>query len=465
METSGKTAGNAHIPPRAGLLNRIGLHRPELRAWAMYDWAASSVQTTIMVAVFPIYFITVAGTNVDKSIANQHLATANAISVAIVALLSPVLGAIADYSGRRKQLLAVFLVIGVFSTAGMFFIDQGDLRLAELLYVLAMSSVAGSYVFYESLLPHIASEGEMDRVSTAGYAIGYTGGGVLLALNLAWIQKPEWFGLPSGPGLTPDEATLPVRLAFLSVAVWWLAFSIPLFRGVREPARMLERDETARGGVVRHAFVRLGETFHELRGYRHAFLMLLAFLFYNDGISTIQKMAASYAKELEIADSVIISAILIVQFLGIPFSFLFGMLAGRIGTKRAIFLGLLVYTGISILGYRMATAAHFYLLAALVGMVQGGTQALSRSLFANMIPRHKSGEFFGFFSVFNKFAGIFGPLLFALVIGRTGSSRHGILSIIAFFALGGILLAFVNVRVGEQAAREAERRLVTDAGG
>jgi UMF1 family MFS transporter len=462
METTGKPAEKADVPSRLGLLNRIGLHRPELRAWAMYDWAASSVQTTIMVAVFPIYFITVAGTNVDKSIANQHLATANAISVAIVALLSPVLGAIADYSGRRKQLLAVFLVIGVFSTAGMFFIDQGDLRLAELLYVLAMSSVAGSYVFYESLLPHIASEGEMDRVSTAGYAIGYMGGGVLLALNLAWIQKPQWFGLPAGDGLTPEEATLPVRLAFLSVAVWWLVFSIPLFRGVREPPRLLEVDETPRGSVVTHAFVRLGETFHELRGYRHAFLMLIAFLFYNDGISTIQKMAAAYATELNIPQNAVISAILIVQFLGIPFSFLFGAIAGRIGAKRAIFAGLLVYTGISILGYHMSTAAHFYLLAALVGMVQGGTQALSRSLFANMIPRHKSGEFFGFFSVFNKFAGIFGPLLFASVIGTTGSSRQAILSVIAFFALGGILLAFVNVRIGEQAAREAERRLVAD---
>jgi UMF1 family MFS transporter len=452
------------VPPagRPGLLNQLGLHRRELRAWAMYDWAASAVQTTIMVAVFPIYFIRVAGANVPAEVANQHLATANAISVAIVALLSPVLGAIADYSGRKKQLLGVFLVIGVVSTGLMFYIGTGDLRLAETLYVLSMSSVAATYVFYESLLPHIASETEMDRVSTAGYAIGYTGGGVLLALNLAWIQKPEWFGLPSGAGLTPDEATLPARLAFLSVAVWWLVFSIPLFRGVREPQRVLEVDEVPRGSVVRHAFVRLGETFHELRGYRHAFLMLIAFLFYNDGISTIQKMAAAYATELNIPQDAVITAILIVQFLGIPFSFLFGMLAGRIGAKRAIFGGLVVYTGISILGYHMSTAAHFYMLAALVGMVQGGTQALSRSLFANMIPRHKSGEFFGFFSVFNKFAGIFGPLLFASVIGTTGSSRQAILSVIAFFALGGILLAFVNVRVGEQAARDAERRLVAD---
>ena len=460
METTAVTSTGGRSPGKPGLLDRVGLHRRELRAWAMYDWAASSVQTTIMVAVFPIYFIRVAAANVAPEVANQHLATANAISVAIVALLSPVLGAIADYSGRKKRLLAVFLVIGVISTAFMFFIGSGDLRLAEFLYVLSMSSVAATYVFYESLLPHIASESEMDRVSTAGYAIGYTGGGILLALNLAWIQKPEWFGLPSGEGLAPDEATLPVRLAFLSVAVWWLVFSIPLFRSVPEPKRLLEIDETPRGSVVRHAFVRLGETFHELRGYRHAFLMLIAFLFYNDGISTIQKMAAAYATELNIPQDAVISAILIVQFLGIPFSFLFGMIAGRIGAKRAIFVGLLVYTGISILGYHMHTATHFYMLAALVGMVQGGTQALSRSLFANMIPRHKSGEFFGFFSVFNKFAGIFGPLLFASVIGTTGSSRQAILSVIAFFALGGILLSFVNVRDGEHAAREAEAKVV-----
>jgi UMF1 family MFS transporter len=462
MERTANTAAGGEAPTRMTLLNRLGLHRPELRAWAMYDWAASSVQTTIMVAVFPIYFIRVAGANVPSEVANQHLATANAISVAIVALLSPVLGAIADYSGRKKQMLAVFLIIGVIATGFMFVIGSGDLRLAEILYILSMSSVAATYVFYESLLPHIANEGEMDRVSTAGYAIGYLGGGVLLALNLAWIQKPQWFGLPSGEGLAPDEATLPVRLAFLSVAIWWLVFSIPLFRGVREPPRLLELDETPRGSVVRHAFVRLGETFHELRGYRHAFLMLIAFLFYNDGISTIQKMAAAYATELNIPQDAVITAILIVQFLGIPFSFLFGTIAGRIGAKRVIFAGLLIYTGISILGYHMSTATHFYILAALVGMVQGGTQALSRSLFANMIPRHKSGEFFGFFSVFNKFAGIFGPLLFASVIGTTGSSRQAILSVIAFFALGGILLSFVNVRVGEQAAREAERRLVTN---
>jgi UMF1 family MFS transporter len=336
----------------------------------------------------------------------------------------------------------------------MFFIDRGELQTASILFVLSMVGVAGSFVFYEALLPHIARPGEIDRVSTAGYAMGYVGGGILLAFNLAWIQKPAWFGLPAGPGLSETEATLPVRLAFVSVAIWWLIFSVPLFRRVTEPLPRLEPDERRGESAVRMAFVRLAETFRELRGYRQAFLMLLAFLIYNDGIQTIIKMATAYGTEIGIGQSALIGAILLVQFVGIPCSFLFGGLAARIGAKRAIFLGLVVYTVISVLGYFMRTATHFYILAGLVGMVQGGTQALSRSLFARMIPQHKSGEFFGFFSVFEKFAGIFGPLIFAGTIAATGSSRNAILSVIGFFVVGGWILYSVDVEEGQRAASE-----------
>jgi UMF1 family MFS transporter len=325
------------------------------------------------------------------------------------------------------------------------------------LLVVSLIGVAGSFVFYEALLPHIARPDEIDRVSTAGYALGYVGGGILLAFNLAWIQRPDWFGLPSGAGLTPSQATLPVRLAFVSVAIWWVIFSLPLFRRVREPAPRLETDERRGENPIRMAFVRLGETFRELRSYRQAFLMLLAFLIYNDGIQTIIKMATAYGTELDIGQNALIGAILLVQFVGIPCSSLFGMLAGRIGAKRALFLGLLTYTAISVLGYFMKTAAHFYVLAVLVGTVQGGTQALSRSLFASMIPQHKSGEFFGFFSVFEKFAGIFGPLIFAGTIAATGSSRNAILSVILFFAVGGLLLWPLDVHEGQRAARAADQ--------
>jgi UMF1 family MFS transporter len=441
------------------MLERLGLHRRELRAWAMYDFAASGVQTTIQVAVFPLYFIGVAGAEFAEPRANQYLAYANSLSIAIVALISPVLGAIADYSAVKKRMLGTFLGVGVTAAALMFFIERGDIVLAAALFVATNVAVAGSFVFYESLLPHIASEDEVDRVSTAGFALGYFGGGILLALNLAWIQNPGMFGLPV-------DSNLPVRLALASVAIWWLAFSIPLFRRVREPARMLEPDERRGENPVRAAFQRLRETLKELRGYKHAFLMLLAFLIYNDGITTIQKMAAPYGAELGISDNALIGSILIVQFVGVPFSFLFGGIAGRIGTKRAIFAGLAVYAVISVFGFFMQTATHFLILALLVGTVQGGTQGLSRSLFASMIPRHKSGEFFGFFSVFSKFAGIFGPLLFAGMIQLTGSGRYGILSIIAFFFIGGAILLLVDPVEGERAARAADAgiRVAADAG-
>jgi MFS transporter, UMF1 family len=441
-------------------LKSLGLDRPELRAWAMYDWAASAMQTTIMVAVFPIYFVKVAGAGLAEGGATQRLATVNTIALVIIALLSPVLGAVSDFRAAKKRFIAGFQAIGVAAVAGLFLVHTGDIGLASWLFILSLIGVTGSFVFYEALLPHIARPNEIDRISTAGYAMGYVGGGILLALNLAWIQKPAWFGLPAHPGMTEAEATLPARLAFVSVALWWVIFSVPLFRRVPEPPARLEPDERWGENPVRVALERLSETFRELRGYRQAFLMLLAFLIYNDGIQTIIKMATAYGTELGIGQSALIGAILLVQFVGIPCSFFFGMLAGRIGAKRSLFLGLLVYTIISILGYFMKTAAHFYILAALVGLVQGGTQALSRSLFASMIPHHKSGEFFGFWSVFEKFAGIFGPLIFAGTIAATGSSRNAILSVIAFFAVGAAILVFVDLEEGKRAAQAADAAVV-----
>jgi UMF1 family MFS transporter len=444
----------------AGLLARLGLHTREQRAWAMYDWAISGMQTVILASVFQIYFAKVAAAGLEGSRATQAWSAANFAGAVLVAVLAPVLGAIADYSAAKKRFTAVFMCVGVLGCFGMFFIQRGDLTLAVLTYVLSLVGSTASLTFYESLLPHIAREKEVDRVSSGGYAHGYLGGGLLLVINLAWIQKPEWFGLPHGEGVSPGAATLPSRLAFVSVGIWWLAFSLPLFLRVREPARVREPDEPTGLGAVRAAFVRLGETLREMRRYRNAFLMLLAFMIYNDGIQTIIKTAAVYGAELGIPQGALIGAILLVQFVGVPFAFMFGALAGRIGPKRAIFLGLLVYTCISVVGYFMRTATHFLLLALLVGMVQGGTQALSRSLFASMVPPHKSGEFFGFYSVFEKFANIFGPLLFFVTIEFTGSSRYAILSVILFFAVGAVLLNMVNVDEGRRTAQEAEAGVV-----
>jgi UMF1 family MFS transporter len=417
----------------------------------MYDWANSAMVTTIVTAVFPIYFSAVAGADLGTSEATYRLAISTTLALAIIAVLAPILGAIADQAGIKKRLLAAFLGLGVVAVSLMFFIERGDWLLAAVLFIIANIAVNGSFVFYDAFLPHIANRDEMDRVSTAGYALGYMGGGFLLALNLAWIQHPEWFGLPHGPDLTPSQATLPTRLAFLSVAVWWLIFAIPLFRHVPEPR------PTGTGGIsVGAAFRSLGETFQHLRRFRQAALMLVAFLIYNDGIGTIIRMATIYGTELGIGRGALIASIMIVQFVGIPCAFLFGAFARRVGAKRAIFVGLVVYAVISVFGFYMKTATHFLILALLVGVVQGGTQALSRSLFASMIPRQRSAEFFGFFAVVEKFAGIFGPAIFAQVILVTGSSRSAILSIIGFFIVGGSILHFVDIEEGQQAARAAE---------
>jgi UMF1 family MFS transporter len=260
-------------------------------------------------------------------------------------------------------------------------------------------------------------------------------------VNLAWILSPETFGL--------SGTVAAVKLSFASVAVWWLVFSMPLLWRVPEPPRVLEQDESGRESALRAALTRVAASYRELRGYPQAFLMLVAFLLYSDGIQTIIRMSAIYGAEIGIDTNARIAAFVLVQFVGIPCTFLFGAIAGRIGAKAALSIGLGTYVGICLLAYFMSTALHFFVLAILVGMVQGGCQALSRSLFARMIPRHKSSQYFGFFSVSEKFAGIAGPALFAGSITAFGSSRAAILSVILFFVAGWLVLARVDIAAGE----------------
>ena len=433
------------------LLDRLGLGRRDLRAWAMYDWANSAFQTTIIAAVFPIYYRKVAAAGQTEAIAMSRYAWATTIAILIVAIVAPILGAVADYTAIKKRLLGVFLAIGVAATAGMFWIQEGDWQLALTLFIVGNVGVAGSIVFYESLLPHLVGPEELDRVSAAGYAIGYLGGGTLLAINLLMIQKPSMFGIP--------DAGTGTRLALASVAVWWLLFSIPLFRSVREPSVRIETDERPGASALLTGARRLWETFHALRRYRDAFVFLMAFLLYNDGIQTMIRMAAIYGSTIGLPESAMIAALLLTQFIGVPCAFIFGAVAQRIGARTAVFGGLAVYVMIAGLGYFMSTAAHFYALAMAVGAVQGGTQAMSRSLFASMIPRHKSSEFFAFFSVFERYAGVLGPAIFAFVVERSGSGRSAILAVAGFFVIGAAILAFVNPENGRRAARRAEAEL------
>jgi len=412
--------------------------------------------TVIVTTVFPIYYSSVAAAGMAPATATFRFGLTTTIGLLLIAICAPILGAIGDLAGIRKRMLAVFLFIGLGATACMCLIQRGDWLLASGLFVLANIGANGSFVFYDSLLPHVAREDEIDRLSTSGYALGYVGGGILLAFVLALIERPSWFGLPSGEGLSAGQSTLPARLGFVAVAVWWLLFSIPLFRHVREPAGGAGGASRSPWEAIRDGLRRMRLTFREMRRFRQAGLMLLAFLIYNDGIGTIVRMAAIYGAEIGIGRTELIGSILLAQFVGIPCSILFGLCAARVGARPMILAGLSVYGLISILGYFMTSSLHFFLLAVLVGLVQGGTQALSRSLFASMTPVERSAEFFGFFAVVEKFAGIFGPAFFSLAIALGGSSRGGILSIILFFIVGGAIFSLVDVREGRRAARGPE---------
>ncbi len=438
------------------LSERLGLHRPELRAWAMYEWAITGMWAVIVTTVFPIYYQNVAAADLPNAVATRNFALATTLGIVLVAVAAPLLGAITDRAAIKKPLLAAFLGLGVAGAGLLVLVREGNWVLGLVFFILVNIGANGSVVFYDALLPHIARPHEVDRVSTGAFAIGYIGAGLLLSFCLVLIQRPDWFGVPEG--------TLPARLSFLAVAVWWAGFSIPLFRRVPEAPVSLAPGEVAERGVVRFALRRIAATARNLGRFRHALLFLIAYLIYGDGIGTIIRMATVYGAELGIEQGHMIGAVVMVQFVGVPFSFLAGMLAGRIGTRPAILLGLAVYTGIAILGYFMTTAAHFWILAFLVGMVQGGTQALSRSLYASLIPAYKSGELFGFYGVMDKFAGMVGPAVIALVIGLTGSSRLGILSIVLFFVVGAVLLALVDVEEGRRIAREAQARARPAAG-
>ena len=424
------------------LCAKLGLETKQQRAWALYDWANSAFMTTVVAAVFPIYFKQVVAADLDPATAQGRYAAATAIGLAAIAITAPLLGRVADRFGLRKVLLFGFTLLGALATGALFWADAGDVNLALIAFVLANLGAGAAVVFYDSLLPHVATTDQMDRVSTGGFALGYLGGGLLLALHLDWISNPERYGLGGGEHLA-------IRAALLSVGVWWLLFTIPLMRRVAEPPKVAAVAGASLGSIR--------ETLAEIRRFPEAFKMLVAFLIYNDGILTIIRMAALFGASMGLEDSVMIQALLLVQFIGLPAAFLFGALAKKIGSKRAVIGALAVYCFVTILASEMSTSFHFYALATLVGCVQGGSQALSRSLFGSLIPRKKSAEFFGFFAVGEKFAGVLGPGLYAIIVFSTGDDRTAIRWIAAFFVVGAMLLSRVDVEAGRKVARAADK--------
>jgi UMF1 family MFS transporter len=425
-------------------------YRKIINSWCMYDWANSAFATTIMAAMFPPFYRSMA-TTAGLSEANATAAWAYTTSIALllVAILAPVLGAISDHTGGKKWYVAFFAGLGIIGTGLFVLLGDDTYLLGSVLFMVGNVGFAGANLFYESLLPHIAKKGDIDQVSTRGYALGYLGGGILLVINVLWYQKPDLFFMP--------DVGFALRASFFSVAVWWALFSIPLFRHVPEPPVVRTEGESV--NVIRAGFGRLSHTFRKIRRYKQLLLFLVAFWIYNDGIGTIIKMATAYGDEIGIGLTDMTIALIITQFAGIPFSFAFGWLARRLGTKRSILLALGVYVLISIAGFFMQTALHFYILAFMVALVQGGSQALSRSLYGTMVPKSQSAEFFGFFSTSSKFAGILGPLIFGLVSQLAGASRLSILSVVAFFVIGGLLLTRVDEEEGRRVAREEDAEM------
>jgi UMF1 family MFS transporter len=418
-----------------------------INAWAMYDWANSAFAVIILTAIFPVYYRSLA-TNAGRSPedATAYWAYTTSASLLLVALIGPVLGAMADIAGGRKRFLGLALVLGVLGSIGLAFLGKDTFLLGSLIFAIGNFGFAGGNIFYEALLPHVARPNDMDRVSALGYALGYLGGGLLLIITVLWILWPHWFWMPS--------REFALRASFVSVAVWWFVFALPLFRNVAEPSTREHASISL--SIVINGFQRLARTLRQIRRYRQLALFLLAFWIYNDGISTIIKIATAYGDEIGVDHNQMLIALVLTQLVGFPSTLGYGALARSLGTKRSIFLGLAVYMLISIAGFFMKSALHFYLLAIVVGLVQGGTQALSRSLFATMVPKTQSTEFFGFFSTGEKLAGVIGPAIFGLVGQLTGSSRWGIISVTCLFVAGAALLWRVDEHEGRNVAEVAE---------
>ena len=410
-------------------------------AWAFYDWANSAFATTVMAGFFPLFFKQYWNAGVTDTVSTFRLGMANSIASLIVVLGAPLLGAIADHMDKRKGFLLLFSALGVVMTGALYFVAAGDWQLAALCYVLAVLGFSGGNLFYDALLVFVARPTQLDRVSALGFALGYLGGGVLFAVNVLMVLHPDWFGLA--------DKSAAVRVSFLTVAVWWAVFSIPILVSVHE-ARTPQ--PTRLGAALRQGFSQLRHTLREIGRLPQTFLFLLAYWLYIDGVDTIIRMAVDYGLSLGFPSNSLIIALLITQFVGFPAAIAFGRLGERIGARTGILIALAVYVAVTTWGAFMNQVWEFYVLAVVIGLVQGGVQSLSRSLYARLIPAGRSAEFFGFYNMLGKFAAVLGPILMGWVGVMTGSPRLGILSVLVLFVFGALLLLKVDLARGQQDA-------------
>jgi len=398
-------------------------------AWALYDWANSAFATTVMAGFFPVFFQKFWSIGVDPNATTARLGYANAAAGFALAVLAPMLGAIADRGGRRKPFLFGWTLLGVAATGALYFVGKGQWGTASLFFVLGSMGFNGGIVFNDSLMLDVAKPGEYDRVSAFGYSLGYLGGGLLFLVNVLMYSKPAWFGLRDGAQA--------VQASFLTVAVWWFVFTLPLMRIVDEQHKgphlpMME--------AIRVGFRELANTFSHIRQYRSLAWFLVAYWFYIDGVNTIIKMAVNYGTTLGLDTAALLTALLVTQFVGFPAALLFGWLGNRIGARRGILIGIAVYGAITVYAYFLDSVAEFFALAVSVGLVQGGVQSLSRSLYGRLVPEGKNAEFFGFYNMMGKFAAFLGPLLMAITAEVTTNTRAPIVSLVVLFVIGGVML-------------------------
>ncbi|WP_314589633.1 MFS transporter [Paenibacillus terrigena] len=413
------------------------MNRKIVRSWMMYDWANSAFATTMMAAVLPIYYLTVAASNLPEHLATSYWGFTQTIAMIIVAVISPILGAIADSSRSKVRFLRVFAYMGVLACLLMAFTGNGTYLFVSACYILGVIGFSGGNTFYDSILTDVAPLDQRDEISAKGYMFGYIGGGVLLAVNIVMLEKWDKVGFP--------DKLVATQAVFVTVALWWFLFSLPIFRHVKDKGA--ERKQPV-SFYAKEGFLRVFTTFRHIRQYPELLKYLVAFWFFNDGISTIISMATIYGKTIGIGTSDLIIALLITQFVGIPFTFLFGKMASKIGSKRALYMSLCIYVLVVFLGYFMTNALHFYVLAFVVGMVQGGSQSIARSIYSKLVPAGRTSEFFGFLSLSDKVSASLGPALFGLVTLLTGSARLAILSLLVFFIVGIFMLTRVNLAKG-----------------
>ncbi len=405
----------------------------QIYSWAMYDWANSAYATTVMAGFFPLFFKSYFSAESDVITSTANLGIANSLSSMIIVLMAPFLGAIADAGGYKKRFLFLFTYLGVLMSGLLALVQQGDWQLAAFVYILGNIGFMGSNIFNDSLLPGVAKESSLDFVSGLGFSLGYLGGGLLFALNVLMVQYPQFFGL-SGM----SEA---VKASFVTVALWWAVFSLPMLLFVKESHP--KKNGTIKATVLA-GYRQLLNTFKKIRLLKGLLLFLAAYWLYIDGVDTIIRMAVDYAMAIGFDPNALILALLLVQFIGFPATLLFAKLAQKYNTKNALYLAIVTYIFITLWASMMHEVYEFYLLAAMIGMVQGGIQALSRSYYASMIPPEQAAEFFSFFNFLGRFATIFGPLLIGFVAVLTQSSRLGIASVVIFFIAGGVLLYMVD---------------------